>query len=123
MKKSTTAGLLSAFVFPGAGHLYMKRFVPGMLLAGGAAWALYYLVSRLMSTALEITEALQRQGNTQDLDTVVNLVVERSQTAQSTSMGIASMALLVIWVIGFVDAYRLGRQQDRTSACSGQVVH
>ena len=91
----------------------MKRFVPGMLLAGGAAWALYYLVSRLMSTALEITEALQRQGNTQDLDTVVNLVVERSQTAQSTSMGIASMALLVIWVIGFVDAYRLGRQQDK----------
>ncbi len=91
----------------------MKRFVPGMLLAGGAAWALYYLVSQLMSAAFEIAEALQRQGNTQDLDTVVKLVAEQLQTAQSTSMGLASMALLVIWVIGIVDAYRLGRQKDK----------
>ncbi len=111
MKKSTTAGLLSAFVFPGAGHLYLKHFVPGLLLAGGAAWAVYSLVSRLMSTALEIAQELQRRGDTPDLATLITLVAEQSQAAQSSSISFASMALLVIWAMGIADAYRLGRER------------
>ena len=118
MKTSTTAGLLSAFVFPGAGHLYMKHFVTGIGLAGGAAWALYYMVSQLMSTALEIAQELQQRGENPDLDTLVKLVAEQSQAAHSTSISFASMALLVIWAVGIADAYRLGRLKDKNQSAA-----
>ena len=91
----------------------MKRYLPGILLFGGAACTLYYMVSQAMSIALEITEKLQQQGDIPDLDAITRLIAEQSEIAQSTSMSIASTALLVIWVIGIVDAYRLGRLKEK----------
>jgi hypothetical protein len=32
MNKSTKAALLSTFVFPGAGHLYLKKYIPAAVL-------------------------------------------------------------------------------------------
>ena len=56
MKKSTKAVLLSGLVFPGLGHLYLKRWVMGVTIAGIAAFALYYLLSITMGIALDVSQ-------------------------------------------------------------------
>jgi len=109
MKRSTKAVLLSAFVFPGVGHLYLRQFVIGIVLSGGSAGAVYYVVSSAVSKALEIAETIQSEGVPLDIDAIVSLVSEQSRGAESVSLSIATIALIAFWVIGIVDLYRMGR--------------
>ena len=46
MKKSTKAALLSAFVLPGAGHIFLKKYIPGVALVGASLGGIYYLTSK-----------------------------------------------------------------------------
>ena len=59
MKKSTKAALLSAFVFPGAGHMYLKRYIPGVVLVGASLVSIYYMISKTVESALQIFEKIQ----------------------------------------------------------------
>jgi len=113
VKRSTKAVLLSAFVFPGAGHLYLKQFLIGILLSGGSASALYFIVSSAVSKALEIAETIQSEGVPLDVDAIASLVTEQSRGAESSSLSIATIALIAFWVIGIVDSYRVGRVVER----------
>lgn len=113
MKKSTKAVLLSAFVFPGVGHLYLKQFVIGIVLAGGSISALYFIISSAVSKALEIAEKIQSEGVPLDVDAIASLVSEQSHGAESSSLSIATIALIAFWVIGIVHSYRLGRVVEK----------
>ncbi|MGB5716147.1 MAG: hypothetical protein WBN81_03535 [Gammaproteobacteria bacterium] len=113
MKRSTKAVLLSAFVFPGVGHLYLRQFVIGIVLSGGSAGALYYIISSAVSKALEIAETIQSEGVPLDVEVIVSLVTEQSHGAGSISLSIASIALVAFWVIGIVDLYRVGRVLEK----------
>jgi hypothetical protein len=113
VKRSTKAVLLSGLVFPGFGHLYLKQFVVGILLACGSASALYWIVSSAVSKALEIAETIQSQGAPLDIDAIGSLVSEQSRAADSASLSIATIALIAFWVIGIVDSYRVGRLVDK----------
>ena len=112
MKKSTKAVLLSALVFPGVGHLYLQRFLAGLLLLGSAAAALYYLASVVMNRALAVVEQVQREGGPLDIDAITELVQQQAQAGGNSAATAASLALLVIWLVGIVDSYRSGHRQE-----------
>ena len=112
MKRSTKAALLSGLVFPGIGHLYLKRYVPGVILLAGAASAIYYIASVTVSMALEIVGRIQSGGVPLDATAIADLVSRHSSgIEQSTSL--ASYALLACWVVGIVDSYRQGRALEK----------
>ena len=58
MKKSTKAFLLSALVFPGAGHLSLKKFVPGFALLAVTLTSLYYVVTTAVDHAMKVIEQI-----------------------------------------------------------------
>ncbi len=109
MKRSTKAALLSALVFPGIGHLYLKRFPLGLLLSAGSAFASYFVVSRAVGKALPIAERIRREGVPLDADAIARLVSEHSLGADNSSIGVAAIAFLVLWLVGIFDSHRLGR--------------
>ena len=113
MKRSTKAVLLSALVFPGVGHLYLKRLVIGVLLSGSAASATYFIVSNAVSKALDIAERIQSEGLPTDVNAIALLVSEQSHGVEGSFLGIATIALTVFWIIGIVDSYRLGRIEEK----------
>ncbi len=113
MKRSTKAVLLSAFVFPGIGHLHLKQFAIGILLSGGSACAVYFIVSSAVSKAFEIAEKIQNEGVPLDVDAIASLVSEQSHGAENSSLSIATIALIAFWVIGIVDSYRVGRVVEK----------
>jgi Na+/proline symporter len=111
VKKSTKAALLSALVFPGIGHLYLKRWAVGILLSGIAAVAAYYIGSVVLDTASVITEKIQSGAVPPDMDTITALVAQQtSGTAQATDL--AKVVWLACWVIGIAGSFWQGRAQD-----------
>ncbi len=112
MKRSTKAALLSGLVFPGVGHLYLKRWVTGILLFGVAAVATYYIGSVVMNTASVIAEKIQSGAVPPDIDTITALVAQQSSgTEQATNL--AEIVWLACWVVGIVGSYWQGRAQDK----------
>jgi TM2 domain-containing membrane protein YozV len=91
MQRAVSAGLLSALVFPGAGHLYLKRprraclfLLPALValfvLAGdivqrASALADQVLAGTLAPDPAAIAARLQAQGGTSTLDTICSAVL------------------------------------------------
>lgn len=112
MNKATKAALLSALVFPGAGHLYLKRWVTGVLLAGVAAYAIYTIASVMLRVTRDIARQIESGAASADVETLTQLVTQQlSGSEQATNM--ATTVLIGCWVIGIVGAYLQGRLQDR----------
>jgi hypothetical protein len=119
LKKSTKAVLLSGLVFPGLGHLYLKRWVTGVVLSGVAAFAIYYISSIAMTIALDVSRKIETGAIPADIATVNNVVSQQfSGMEQATNL--ASITLLFCWVTGIVGSYWQGRTQDKLDA-TGQL--
>lgn len=111
MKQATKAVLLSALVFPGAGHFYLKRWIEGVLLSGAAACALYFIFAVAWDTALAITEKIQSGAVPADPLVISDLVSQQLQaSAQTTST--ATIVLTACWVIGMAGSYWSARKRD-----------
>src|SRR5215813_4856949 len=112
MKYSMKAALLSGLVFPGVGHLYLKRYLRGALLAGGAAAAAFFLVSVAVNSALDIADKIQGGDVPANAEAIAEMVSKASKSNER-STDIATAILIALWVIGIVDSYREGRAKDR----------
>jgi hypothetical protein len=113
MKKSTKAVLLSAFVFPGAGHLYLRKYLPGSILAGVSLAGIYYVVTKTVERAWEIAEKIQSGAVQLDATTVTELVSQQSAGTDSQLLNMATLAIIVCWVVGVIGSYRVGRVRDK----------
>lgn len=74
MKKSIKAALLSAFVFPDVGHIYLKRYIPGVALVGASLAGSYYLISKAVERALQIVGKIQSGDVQLDVTAITELV-------------------------------------------------
>ena len=74
MKISTKVALVSAFVFPGVGHIYLKKYMAGVLIADVSFAAIYYLITKAVERALEISEQIQSGDIQLDIDAITELV-------------------------------------------------
>lgn len=115
MKKSTSAVLLSAFLFPGMGHVYLKKYVTGIVLAGISFASIYYLVSKAIDIAVEISKKIEAGEVLLDESAISQLATQFSNTNDAQIMNIATTVFIICWLVGIVDAYRLGRLQDKNS--------
>lgn len=104
MEKSTKAALLSALVFPGTGHFYLKKYIPGVVLFSISAAALCLIITKTVERALQIVEKIQSETVEPDVAAIMQAV--SSQTDRAYLLEIASAILLICWVVGIIDIYR-----------------
>jgi hypothetical protein len=116
MSKAVKAALLSGLVFPGIGHFYLKRHVPGAVLAVAATGSLYVLVSRALERAQVIADKIASGEVPLDVEAITNLVTAPSTGAAAQVINIATAVLLISWLVGIVDSFRVGYLQDKRKA-------
>lgn len=119
LQRSVKAALLSMLVFPGVGHLYLKRYIPGLLLSIGAATATVFILTSAVQTALEVVQMIQDGTVPPEAGSITVLVSQRSH-ADENSTNIAMIALFALWVIGILDAFRVGRTLEKAEAAAGK---
>jgi hypothetical protein len=108
MSKSMKAVLLSAFVFPGAGHFFFKKNIVGSILAGATIVSLYSVISNVLERALQIAEKIQLGEVNLDVAVIAELVSKQPVGPEVQQFNIASIILLIVWLIGIIDSYRVG---------------
>ena len=119
MNQSIKAALLSAFVFPGVGHFFLKKHITGTVLAGSALASLALVISRTVERALQIFEKIQSGEVQPDVAAITELVTKQSSGTDANLLNIASAVLIIAFLIGIADSYRVGRAQDKGGAAGG----
>ncbi len=109
MSRSTNAVLLSALVLPGAGQIYLKRYRRGMVLIAISLACLWVFVDSAMQQAAAVLQRLELDGGALDAGQLSDLA---SQTASGSGSTVATFVLAGCWLVGIVDAYRLGKNEN-----------
>lgn len=112
MKQSTKAVLLSAFIFPGAGHLLLKRYLSATLLIVCTATAGYFLITQTLEKTLRLTKAIQTENDQIDVTSLSEILAQLSSTNDSATLEIAMTSFIFIWVVAIIDASRKGNRHE-----------
>jgi hypothetical protein len=115
MSQALKAALFSAFVFPGSGHFLLKKPVQGSLLAGVSILCIWALLSTALEKAQEISLKIQSGEIPLDISRITEEVSKQVAGGGSQLADIATYVLLVCWLVGIVDSYRVGWLRDRAN--------
>ena len=108
------AVLLSSLVYPGAGHILLKKYVPSLILIAAASAALYILISNAFTKAMLISEKIINGEVQPDMSVIRNLITTYQTPEEVQAINIATVILIIAWLIGIFDSYRVGLAQERS---------
>lgn len=110
MTSATKAALLSGLIFPGLGHLLLKKYVRGGLLALISLTALYVLVTESLKQAMPIVDDIVNGKIAGDFGSIMEASFKASAGQGSSAISYAFFVIVLCWLFGIVDSYRLGRK-------------
>ncbi len=110
MSRPVTAALISALVFPGAGHLYLKRAARGMLFLLPTLAAVALFLNQAFEQASEIAGQIMSGAMPAD---PVAIAARMEQSGGGSSLGTAAATVMVVcWVGAIADSWLLARRAD-----------
>jgi hypothetical protein len=112
MQKSATSALLSAFVFPGIGHLYLRSYARGLILLAICTAALIDFIQRAWREA----ELISAQVNAEisetgaiDLESLVAHATAAVDHIDNKPFTVSGCVLIACWLFSIFDSYRIGK--------------
>lgn len=116
MRQSLKAALVSAFVLPGGGHFLLKKHIRGALLSGVTILCVWALLSTAMEKAQEISLKIQSGEIPLDISRITEEVTQQAAGGGTQLAEIATYLLVICWLVGIVDSFRVGWLLDKDDA-------
>jgi hypothetical protein len=120
MKVSYKAALLSIFILPGVGHLYLKRYRRGLvILFLGVAGLGYIIWSTTVSALDRLDDAMVKvQGGATNLKEL-SAIVGSKMSPVDPYLDAVFYVLVCLWIFTVIDAYRIGKQSEVSNGLGG----
>jgi len=110
MTNSLKASLLSGLVFPGLGQIFLKHYTRAAVIIVAVLAGLALIIVEAVQLGLAIMEKIASEGGAMDMETISDAA---SQAVTSfLTMNLGFLVIILFWIIGTVDAYRLGKNKD-----------
>ena len=113
MKISYKAALLSTFVFPGVGQLYLKKYLRGLVIMFLSCIGLSYIIWSATGSAINHLDdvMVKMQGGTMNLQELSDIVRSKLLTTDPHN-NFVFYFIVCIWIFAIIDAYRIGKQRE-----------
>ncbi|MCK5352225.1 hypothetical protein KAJ77_06585 [bacterium] len=112
MKYSLKGALLSGIVFPGLGQIILKHYKRGIVLMLTVSASLIVIAIKAAQYAFIILDKIELEGGVIDLKTITDAAARASSTSDSLVFNLGLLLIVVCWIFGIVDAYRIGKKKD-----------
>jgi TM2 domain-containing membrane protein YozV len=119
MSKALKGALLSALVFPGCGQFFLKRYVRGSAFLVVTLGGLLLIVWEMMQRAMAILERIDLEGGALDMEAISRAAGKASSLSGNTVIEISLVVIILCWLIGIADAYRVGNRMDQRAGERG----
>ena len=121
MNNSLKGAFLSGLVFPGLGQVVLKHYKRGAVIMLTVLVSLSVIVIEAVQKAFTILEKIESEGGTIDMNTISNAATQASTTSDSFIFNFVLLLIIFCWIIGVVDAYRIGKKRDIEGQSTSQV--
>jgi hypothetical protein len=112
MNNSLKGAFLSGLVFPGLGQLVLKHYKRGAVIIIAVLISLSIVVVETVQHALAMLEEIQIEGGAISISSISEAATRASTTSGSLAFNLAFLLVILLWIIGAVDAYRIGKRKD-----------
>jgi hypothetical protein len=112
MNYSLKGALLSGLIFPGLGQISLKHYKRGAVIMLTVIVSMAVVVMKAVQHALVILEKIELEGGIISMDAILNATTQASTNLGSFTFNLLFLLIGVCWIIGTVDAYRIGREKD-----------
>ncbi len=112
MNNSLKGAFLSGLVFPGLGQVVLKHYKRGAVIMLTVLMSLSVIVIDAVQKAFTILEKIESEGGTIDMNTISNAATQVSTISDSFIFSFALILIIFGWIIGIVDAFRIGKKKD-----------
>ena len=121
MNNSLKGALLSGLIFPGLGQIALKHYKRGAVIMLTVIVSLAVVVVKAVQHALAILEKIELEGGIISMDTILDATTQASANSESFTYNHLFVLISVCWIIGTVDAYRIGKKKDIEQHSLGQT--
>lgn len=121
MKNSMKGALLSGLVFPGLGQIALKHCWRGFALVLAVMAGLYIMIVTAVQQAYVILDTIEAEGGMPDSDTIGQAAAQAAAASDSPMITAVSVLILVCWIVGIIDAWRIGKQKDLEGQATGRM--
>ncbi len=111
MNKSTKAALLSALVYPGIGHFFLKKYTVCVLFVTTFSVPLYFIIHEITAKAERIIEQIKNGEIPLDIAAISAALSSSTTGTDAQELNLKMYVLIFIWIIAIIDSYRLGRSK------------
>ncbi len=112
MNNSLKGAFLSGLIFPGLGQVILKHYKRGAVLMLTVLVSLSVIVMKAVQQAFSILEKIESEGEAISMSTISNAATQASTTSRSLIFNLVLLLIIFCWIIGVVDAYRIGKKKD-----------
>ena len=116
MRKALKGALLSGLVWPGLGQVMMKRYARGVALMIATLAALVMFMVKAVQYALGLLEKLQYAATMEDIQAASQKAIQIMAAMDKTVFNITFTIIVILWLAGIVDAWRIGARLDSEAA-------
>ncbi len=103
---------MSGLVFPGYGQFIIKHYIRGIVLMLTCLTGLVVIGVKVRQQIFIVLEKIEYVDGAIDMSEIINAVNQAGTTSGDVIYRLASCLLLLCWIIGIIDAYRIGRRID-----------
>jgi hypothetical protein len=110
MHKATKAALLSAFIFPGCGHFYLKNKRRGAVFFLFSVGCLFVLIKNMIKIADIISNGILSGDIPLNIASLMAEISSQLSGTNSNLLNIVSLLLVICWGVATIDSFILGRK-------------
>ena|SRR3990167_343237 len=121
MNNSLKGAFLSGLIFPGLGQVVLKHYKRGAVIMLTVLVSLSVVIVKAVQHALAILEKIESEGGAISMGTLSNIATQASTTSGSLTLNFVLLLVILCWIIGVVDAYRIGKQKDIEEGSTDQA--
>ncbi len=121
MKNSLKGAFWSGLIFPGLGQIILKHYKRGAVIMLTVLVGMSVFIVKTVQHALDILEKIQLQGGAISMSTISNAATQASATSGNLTFNIVLLMVILCWIVGVVDAYRIGKIKDIEEGSTSQA--
>ncbi len=121
MKNSLKGAFWSGLIFPGMGQIVLKHYKRGAVIMFTVLVGMSVFIVKVVQHALDILEKIESQGGAISMSTITNASTQASATSGNLTFNIVLLLVILCWIIGVVDAYRIGKIKDIEEGSASQA--
>ncbi|MFQ5714777.1 MAG: hypothetical protein ACE5GU_12175 [Candidatus Scalinduaceae bacterium] len=121
MKNSLKGAFLSGLIFPGLGQIILKHYKRGAIIMLTVLVSMSVFIVKTVQHALDILEKIESQGGAISMSTISNAATQVSTTSGNLTFNLVLLLVILCWIIGIVDAYRIGKIKDIEEGSASQA--